>query len=73
MSTELNQGIFDAALEIAARRAQVLREIKSLLEDDHDQEALKLMRDYLQVVKKAKTSRVIRARFPRPASVRSKQ
>lgn len=72
MSTELNQGIFDAALEISARRAQVLREIKSLLEDDRDREALSLMRDYLQVVKAAKTSRGRLVEFPSPAPERSK-
>lgn len=74
MSTaELNQGVFDAALEISARRASVLREIKTLLEDDRDQEALKLMREFLQVVKKAKTSQPKLVAFPRPAQARSKQ
>jgi hypothetical protein len=63
MSTELHQGIFDAALEISARRAKVLREVKSLLEDDRDSEAVRLMREYLQVVKKPQTSKVICARF----------
>jgi hypothetical protein len=72
MSTELHQGIFDAALEIAARRAKVLREVKSLLEDDRDSEALKMMKEFLEVKRKPKTSQLIRARFPRPAPERSK-
>jgi hypothetical protein len=67
MNQELHQGMLDAALEISARRAKALREIKSLLEDDRDLEALSLMRSFLGVKKEAKTSRVIRASFPRPA------
>lgn len=72
MSTELNQGTLEAAIEISGRRANTLREVKSLLEDDRDSEALSLMRKFLQVGKKAKTSRVIRARFPRPAPEKGK-
>jgi hypothetical protein len=72
MSTELHQGIFDAALEIAARRAKVLREVKSLLEDDRDSEALKMMKEFLEVKRKPKTSRSKLVEFPRPAPERSK-
>lgn len=60
MSSEVNQGTLDAALEISARRAKTLHEIKSMLEDDRDSEALSVMRSFLQVGKKAKTSRADR-------------
>lgn len=55
MSSELSQGTIDAVLEISARRAKTLHEIRALLEDDRDSEALSVMRSFLQVEKKAKT------------------
>lgn len=72
MSSELNQGTIDAMLEISARRAKTLHEIRALLEDERDSEALSVMRSFLQVEKKPKTSRVIRARFPSPAPEKGK-
>lgn len=55
VSSEVNQGTIDAVLEISARRAKTLHEIKSMLEDDRDSEALRAMRSFLQVEKKSKT------------------
>lgn len=42
-------GLAEAAMEIAKRRAETEREIKTLLEQGKDQEALALMRIYLNV------------------------
>jgi hypothetical protein len=58
MNAEFQQGTLDAALEISARRAKTLREIKSLLEDDRNSDALKMMREYLQVKTKTTTRRL---------------
>ena len=45
------QGLLDAALEIAAERSNILREVKSLLLADKDAEAIVLMRRYLGIEK----------------------
>lgn len=50
-------GVVDAALEIAQRRAESLREIKALLEKGEDQEALQLMRKHLNVADPSKKTR----------------
>lgn len=51
VSAELNknQGLLDAALEIAAARANTLREIKELLLKNEDAKALRLMRQHLGI------------------------
>ena len=48
MSAELNinQGLFDEALEISVKRANTLRDIKELLISEQDDKALRLMRHY---------------------------
>ena len=49
------QGLLDAALEIAAERSNILREVKSLLLADKDAEAIVLMRRYLGIEKSNST------------------
>lgn len=51
MSAELQktQGILDAALEISARRAETLREIKSLILAGDELKAMKLLKQYLGI------------------------
>lgn len=71
MSTpELNQGIFDAALEIAARRANTLRTVKELLEQDEDRKALGVLREFFGMKKKHSGGAAIK--FPRPAPEKGK-
>lgn len=47
-------GVVDALREVGQRRASNLREIKEMLEQGKDQEALALMRTYLNVADAAK-------------------
>lgn len=68
--TEVNQGIFDAALEIAARRANTLRQVKGLLENDEDRKALKLLREFFGMKKKRSSDNAIT--FPSPAPERNR-
>jgi hypothetical protein len=66
MSTELNQGLLDAALEIGARRADTLRQIKALFEAGKEKEAVSLTKCFLEVSQAE--PKVIRAKFPRVIS-----
>lgn len=66
LEEHVNQGTFDAALEISARRAQTLHVIRELLVANKDSEALRLMRKHLGV-NEAKNSRPRLVKFPRPA------
>lgn len=54
MSAEMdnNQGLLNAALEISARRAQTLREIRDLFVEGKDSEAMKLTKRFLGVEEK---------------------
>lgn len=51
MSAELskNQGLLDAALEISARRADTLREIKSLILAGDEVKAMRLLKKLLGI------------------------
>jgi len=51
MSAKLqeNQGLCDVAIDIAAARAKTLREIKALLLNGDEQQALRLMRKHLGI------------------------
>lgn len=60
MSAEENQGLLDAALEVSARRAQTLREVKQFLVDGEDRKVLETMKKFLGI-HQAKPSRVVRA------------
>jgi hypothetical protein len=57
LSDEQISGLADAAMEIAKRQDEIERQIKSLLEQGKDQEALALMRIYLNVTVTPKKSR----------------
>ena len=59
MSAEIQgQGLLDAALDISARRAQVLREVKQFLVDGEDRKAVELMKKFLGVENKPRLSLV---------------
>lgn len=49
---EQKTGLFDAAVEIAARRANTEREMKAALEAGDDQKALSLLRKHLGIDEK---------------------
>lgn len=58
--TQINQGLLDAALEVSARRADTLRQVRRLLVDGEDRKAVDLMKKFLNV-NEDKPSRAIRA------------
>ena len=47
MSAEISQGVFDAALEISARRANTLREIRQLIVEGKKDDAWDLLLKHL--------------------------
>lgn len=69
VETQINQGMLDAALEIGARRADTLRQVRQLLVDGEDRKAVELMKKFLNV-NAEKNSRPRLVKFPRPAPVR---
>lgn len=71
MSAEINQGTFDAALEIGARRANTLRQIRDLILKGEKDQAWELLLKHLGI-DEAKTSRGKLVEFPRPAPAKGK-
>ncbi|MEK6280297.1 MAG: hypothetical protein AABN95_08060 [Acidobacteriota bacterium] len=63
MSTELNPGILDSALEIGARRANTLRQIRDLILDGKKDQAWELLLEHLGIEEKPTKAKVIR--FPK--------
>lgn len=69
--TQINQGLLDAALEISARRADTLRQVRQLFVDGEDRKAVDLMKKFLGL-NEAKPSHTKLVRFPRPAPQKGK-
>lgn len=59
----VNQGLLDAALEISAKRADNLRQIKSLILDGKKDQAWALLLKHLGIDENRKPAKIVR--FPK--------